>query len=211
MIDYSKKAAVINSGLVDKVKDLKRRRHFTDPDDEATIYLHDWEEILLQNDDPDAYKEAQKIIAADTRRNTRLKHKVEKLMQMGDCVFLTLTFNDDALKLKPRTRRDMVTRYLKSCSKYYIANIDFGKKNEREHYHAIVLSSHINMSGWKYGFAFAKHIIKASNPLILAKYINKLTNHAIKETCKRNSLIYSRVDWQERSDDYWNAVAPLVD
>lgn len=210
MIDYSKKAAVIESGLVQKVKEIRKNKYQAYDDDRIQYYLS-LEELLLRNDNPDAFDEASRIANADFRRNTRLKHKIERLMQMGDCVFLTLTFTDDALKLKARTRRDAVTKFLKGCSKYYIANIDYGAKNGREHYHAIVLTDNVDFSKWMYGAINGKRIIKSSNPLKLAKYISKLTNHAVKETCKRNSIIYSRVDWLERSNDYWDAVAPVVE
>lgn len=210
MIDYSKKAAVIESGLVQKVKEIRKNK-FHAYDDDRTQYYLTMEELLLREENPEAYDEASRIANADFRRNTRLKHKIERFMHMGDCIFLTLTFTDDALKTKSKTRRDYVTRFLKSCSKYYIANIDFGAKNGREHYHAIVLADHVDFSLWKYGAINGKRIISSSNPLKLAKYISKLTNHAVKETCKRNAIIYSRVDWLERSNDYWDAVAPVVE
>lgn len=210
MIDYSKKAAVIESGLVQKVKELRKNKYQAYDDDRTQYYLS-LEELLLRNDNPDAFDEASRIANADFRRNTRLKHKIERLMQMGDCVFLTLTFTDEALKLQASTRRKYVTRFLKGCSKYYIGNIDYGAKNGREHYHAIVLTDNVDFSKWTMGAINGKRIIKSSNPLKLAKYISKLTNHAVKETCKRNAIIYSRVDWMERSEDYWNAVAPVVE
>ena len=78
----------------------------------------------------------------------------------------------------------------------YVANIDFGAQNHREHYHAVIQCKKIDASSWhKYGAIF---IEKVRNNGIghdcerLSKYVSKLSNHAIKETTKRCSLLYSR-------------------
>lgn len=52
---------------------------------------------------------------------------------------VSLTFDDKALTYKPSTRRHYVTEALKFFDDYQ-ACIDFGKKTNREHYHAIVSS-----------------------------------------------------------------------
>ena len=157
-------------------------------------------------------KECEKINHATYERNKRLKDKINKMLLSGHCIFLTLTFNNDILdSTNELTRRKYVSRYLKDLSNKYIANIDFGLKTEREHYHAIIryddyvyinktkTDSYILMTEkWPYGFINAKDIqfnneIENDNTNTkLAKYINKLTNHAIKETTKRNHLIFSK-------------------
>ena len=75
-----------------------------------------------------------------------------------------------------------------------VANKDFGARNGREHYHAaVLLKGKIDYSKWKYGCLNGQKIrLNGMSDVRLAKYIAKLTNHAIKETCKRNVLIYSR-------------------
>lgn len=106
-----------------------------------------------------------------------------------ECVFLTLTFTDKVLNSTTQeTRRRYVSRWLKSKSDYYIANIDYGSENEREHYHAII-NCRVDNS-WEYGAINFKQITN-KNEKALAKYINKLTNHAIKATTKQNKVIYS--------------------
>ena len=56
------------------------------------------------------------------------------------CYFATLTFSEDTLKdTNQATRKTYISRFLKQYTFYYIANIDYGSLNEREHYHAIVL------------------------------------------------------------------------
>lgn len=92
------------------------------------------------------------------------------------------------------TRRKYVRRFLKENCICYVANKDFGARNGREHYHAVVLlKSKINYSKWNYGSINGQKIrLNGTSDVRLSKYIAKLTNHAIKETCKRNALIYSR-------------------
>lgn len=138
------------------------------------------------------YQEAEKIVKAQSNRATRLRSRVEKLISKPS-VFVTLTFTDEALaNTSAATRRRYVHYYLKSQGDHFVANLDFGSKNGREHYHAIIQADSINPTEWKYGALNVKKIHTSSNPLRLAKYISKLTNHAIKETTKRSAIIYSR-------------------
>ena len=112
-------------------------------------------------------------------------------------MFLTLTFNDETLRdTTDKERRVLVSRYLKSFGCSYVANVDYGKENHREHYHAVINTDRIDYSSWhKYGAIDGEKIRNRniqSDKTRLAKYICKLSNHAIKETTKRSSLIYSR-------------------
>lgn len=143
------------------------------------------------------FKEALKILHANYYREARLKARIEKMLLNGSCLFLTLTFNDNALiTTNEKQRRVAVSRYLKQFNCQYVANIDFGKDNGREHYHAVINTDSINFESWrKYGNINAERIRNkniVSDKAKLAKYISKLSNHAIKETTKRSSLIYSR-------------------
>lgn len=140
--------------------------------------------------DPYTY-ETLKINHASYERVKRLKTRVAQMLEKP-CVFLTLTFNDVALHgTSIETKRKYVTRCLKAFNAPYIANIDYGKKNGRLHYHAIVQVPKIAFDTWDYGNIDAKKVV-VPNETAISKYINKLTNHAIKETCQKNRLIYSR-------------------
>ena len=130
------------------------------------------------------------------------------MLNSGKCLFLTLTFTDKVLdSTSPETRRRYVSYYLKQFGVPYIANIDFGTADayiddngnerqgtKREHYHAVIQTDKIDLSEWhKYGAIKLEKIRASQNDNIrLAKYVSKLTNHAIKETTKRACLIYSR-------------------
>lgn len=137
------------------------------------------------------YNEAKKINKADLNRNVRLKKRIAKYLKLGQCLFLTFTFNDTCLNsTSEETRRKYVRRWLKSYSNYYVANIDFGSKNDREHYHALICVDRVDPTKWNHGTINVKKIKPTSDGKALAKYISKLTNHAIKETTKRYAIIY---------------------
>lgn len=114
----------------------------------------------------------------------------------GKCLFLTLTFTDSTLSsTTPETRRKYVRRFLKSQCPVYVANIDFGGKNGREHYHALVRSEKIDYRLWhKLGAIKGEHVRTSETDLTrTAKYIAKLSKHAIKETAGKGvRIIYSR-------------------
>ena len=165
------------------------------------------EEVLNKTENNDFYvflkKDVKVIISKsyvfyqDNTDDYKIKERIEYMLLNGSCIFLTLTFNDETLNNSTsEDRRRFVRRYLKSFNCPYVANIDFGNKNHREHYHAIINADCIDYSNWrKYGNINGERIrnrnIK-SDKTKLAKYICKLSNHAIKETTKRSALIYSR-------------------
>ena len=119
------------------------------------------------------------------------------MLNNGKNLFLTLTFKPKVIdSTSEETRRRYVARYLKQFDCEYVANIDFGEEHETEHYHAVLNKSFINPLTWQYGNLDVQQVRTATDKdldcIRLAKYVAKLTNHAIKETTKRNSLIYSR-------------------
>lgn len=174
---------------------------------------------VLFSQDAKKYLTAQKIISAQNRRITRLnRHLKAYLNQSLPVNFLTFTFSPETLeKTNDTTRRKAVTTYLKSQCKYYIANKDFGEKNGREHYHAVVVGN-VDLTAWHYGIINVQTVsnrkqltrtnvpkrykdldlktqvdlMKRDTEKKLSKYVAKLTNHAIKETAKRSAIIYSK-------------------
>jgi hypothetical protein len=201
-IDYGKKAEVIESGFVDLQRKISKA-FFAESYFERTghtIYSEldydtAYEEYLfLLENCPDEWNEACKINYATYKRVKRLKDRIAYLLSNGDCTFLTLTFTDEVLATtSPETRRRYITRFLKRFDVPYIANKDFGSKNGREHYHAIIQSQNVDYSLYEYGSIDGEKIYNRKNDDIkLAKYISKLTNHAIKETCNGSKIIYSK-------------------
>lgn len=113
--------------------------------------------------------------------------------------FLTFTFSDDNISKCDRTRKDYIKKSLYSFDKdiCFILNIDYGKKNERLHYHAIV--------GTDLSFDLKKHLENTYDDFTycepvrfddssfksIPKYLNKLTNHAVKDSTKHSRIIFN--------------------
>lgn len=148
-------------------------------------------------------KEVRRINKCYYQRVKRLRDRIKSYLSLGHCVFVTLTFRDDVLvKTNNRSRRKYVTSQLKELSDYYLANIDYGvddKYTKREHYHCVLVGDIRNedFKDWQqhYGFTFTEdiRINKGNASKVLAKYVSKLVNHAIKDSTKRNTIIYSKV------------------
>lgn len=132
------------------------------------------------------------------RRTRTLLQRVGDIVINGEAVFLTLTFTDDTFaKTSVETRRRYVARFLKATCLEYVANIDYGAKNGREHYHAIVMPNgkSVDLTAWKkYGSINAKRVRSTvADAKRTTKYITKLTSHAIKEsTGHAYRIIYAK-------------------
>lgn len=126
------------------------------------------------------------------KRNQRLRKRIKCIIQ-NESLFLTFTFTDATFETTSEdTRHKYVRRFLKSISSNYVANVDYGKNNGREHYHAVcIVNGKIDYTTWKYGALNGVKVRKGSSPLALAKYVNKLCYHATKQTTKQK-IIYSR-------------------
>lgn len=202
--DYAKKSLAFQYGAVSAYKDYSKNQYY----EHCINDLGDLSKLELYNPGykqyidlfrKDIWKEAEKINDASRARTKRLKDRIRSIIENYDSTFVTLTFTDETLKNTSfETRKRYVIRYLKSYGVPYVANVDYGKEHGREHYHAVIGTQSLNYKDWNTNGAInGKKIVKKTNldsngDLKLAKYITKLTNHAIKETCRRNALIYSR-------------------
>lgn len=164
MIDYAFKAHVLNNHP-DVVRfhrkwSLQHYRANVDPDHVVPDEVLDDLVADIHKDEygRNVWREAERINNAYYARVKRLKDRIRNMLSMGTCYFLTLTFNDDTLnRTCEQTRRKYVTWFLKSFANVYIANIDYGSVNGREHYHAVVLHHDPWMHLWDiYGFSNAK-------------------------------------------------------
>ena len=212
-IDYAFKCKVLNEHeelLRDYKKISKYTYHLNQLEDFGVITpflkreygkvprLNQAYDIYAQKGLLNEFLECSRISKAQGQRTKRLTRYISSMLNKASlldekCLFLTLTFNDKCLNSSsPGSRRKFITKWLKKWCDVYVANIDFGKKNGREHYHAVVLPfSKIDFSTWKYGTCNFEYI-HTPNTRALAKYTSKLTNHAIKETTKRCATIYAR-------------------
>jgi hypothetical protein len=139
-------------------------------------------------------KIANNLNHASYKRVARLKDRIKEAVESGSAYFITITFNPTTLEnTNEQTRRKYVSRWLKSLTPFYVANIDYGKTKGREHYHAIITSDTRPPKSWNYGFIDILKVKTTDNDTIrISKYISKLTNHAIKHTTKGKRIIYSR-------------------
>lgn len=168
--------------------------------EEDTGELHAHATYGLKNAFNDGLALEFRLSQSNHVRKVRLKERISKMVNTNHAYFLTLTFNDSVFNrnLSPETRRRYIARFLKSECKEYVANIDFGSSNNREHYHAVVIPKTI-IDFAKYRKIFDnsninyKRIIKGDKDIKkLSLYIAKLTNHALKENGFYKRLIYSR-------------------
>lgn len=129
-------------------------------------------------------------------RRLRAKKRIAKELLIGHVQFLTLTFTDECLrKTSKETRRKYVRRFLKKYCSCYIANIDYGGKNGREHYHAVVVSEHVEFKEWhKYGAIKTEKVRDTQDDSErLARYITKLARHSYKSNeGMMDRMLYSR-------------------
>lgn len=154
--------------------------------EDIAMYIYGSERVL----------NAYKVNKARFKRAQRVRQRSKKCIEDGKAIFLTLTFNDKVLaNTSVETRRRYVSRFLKAQTTLYIANIDFGKKKGREHYHAIVVAQTVDLSSWRcFGNINSRRIRTSDKDLFrTSKYLTKLTSHAIKETTgHKYRILYSR-------------------
>lgn len=113
--------------------------------------------------------------------------------------FVTFTFDDNFIKKCDRSKKDLIKNTLYSFDEdiKYIINIDYGSKNEREHYHGIIATNcDLNFITYMilfYPFIAYTEKIRIDSKSIkkVSKYINKLSNHACKESTKNSRVLYN--------------------
>lgn len=198
------KQKVLLKGIDKQVAECKRNNYkkivnicVVDNDGEVFPFAFSncWEDMILP------YRKGYNFIDCADRLNEskyrkakKVRDKITKLVLSNSAIFITLTFKDSVLsKTSDLTRRRYVARYLKENCREYVANIDFGALNGREHYHAVV-SKDIDLSKWhKYGVINVERVRPLENSTTrISRYITKLTNHALKVGAIAPRLIYSR-------------------
>lgn len=115
----------------------------------------------------------------------RIKEKIKKY---NEIYFITLTIDNEHIKNKKETFERKLKEIFKNTN--YIANEDFGKINERLHYH-ILSEENINLDKWIYGFTSKFKTNQDTKDITrLSCYITKLANHTIKKGTGK--IIYGR-------------------
>ena len=142
--------------------------------------------------------EFERILSARYMKVSRLKKKIIYLMARYKYIyFCTFTFDEHYINKCERTQKDLIkySLYTFDDDIKFVLNVDYGKKNERLHYHGIIAT---NLS-----YDLREHLkrvypcmsscdsvpISSDDVKRLSKYINKLTNHALKDSTKSRRLL----------------------
>lgn len=141
---------------------------------------------------------------------TKLNKHIDFYIKNGDydLIFATFTFDNNSLEMNFEYRRKKLLKSLKDCPIIddYILNIDYGKKNEREHYHGLLFVKkgsieykfkkdskcwYIENMPIEYNLGFTTFQKVGNDEKDFKKvssYVSKLSLHALKVKQKR--LIY---------------------
>lgn len=141
----------------------------------------------------------------------RIKEKIITLVlhQRRYIYFCTFTFDNHYISKSDRTRKDLIkkTLYDFDIDILYILNVDFGKKNERLHYHGIIGTD--NPGDLRSFLKYSYPCMTSCDPIYLgskgdftelSKYINKLSNHATKDTTRRFRLLSNFDNYYKRDN-----------
>lgn len=138
----------------------------------------------------------------DKRKNDRkrtTKKRIEKMINLykqdRERIILFMTFTFDEKHINNTIKNDIrnIKEYFKKQDYIdYLFNIDYGKKYNRKHYHAIaIFNKKIDSSQWKQGNLDFVKIKINSNENALTQYILKLEQHCYKTTTNEK-VIYAR-------------------
>jgi hypothetical protein len=191
VFSYKEKSFALSTGI-DKAQRKLSRSIFNN-----RLDINDLLELQKQFDDKygqGSFKIGLALNQSRYKRKQRVQDRITHMIFQG-AVFLTLTFAQSVLDTTTEeTRRKYVRRWLKDFTTNYIANIDYGGKKGREHYHAVVQCDQADVpSSWSGGFMNARKINPSMDDIqAVSKYIAKLTNHALKQSAQLKRIIYSK-------------------
>lgn len=127
------------------------------------------------------------------RRDSRLKKRIENILQNEHTYFITFTIAPKYYDLKYNTYLRKIKEALAGASNW-VLNSDYGKTNERLHFHCLAtfnlqLDYNTLNAIYKYGSINFKPIY-STNEKAIREYLNKTFNHAVKQTAGK--IHYSR-------------------
>lgn len=166
--------------------------------------------LAFKNDLPfESNSTYEKLLNARIQKVGRIKKRLLFLLVRYEYIwFCTFTFNDKYIIKTERTKRDLIKSVLNTYDFKYILNIDYGKQNQRQHFHCI-LATNTNIDVNDYfqkfysgGFCLSIQCKKGVKDFKrLTKYINKLVNHCIKSTTNRQRIVYNFKGYDDFSPD----------
>lgn len=194
------KIRVLNSDLPKQIKKVNKQIYLHSRERESgELYRHkpctyeeSIEALRLLSAHPD-FDIACKLNRSYKDKIRRLRQRLSFMLENGNCIFLTLTFTDFYITLPFEQLRRYIRQYLNSLNCHYICNADWGEKNGRLHFHAIVMLDNIEHSSYKYGAINFKRIYNCEeSSRRLAHYLVKLSQHCVKDSTKLTNIMYSK-------------------
>lgn len=142
------------------------------------------------------WRVCKNIYSSRSHQFKRIKTRIKKMLELGNCFFLTFTLNDDHVNDSHSLLERRIKELFRSSGIInFIAHQDYGiddRFTHRLHYHAICQANDISdIKSWKYGFYCYKPITNR-NDSRLACYLNKLSIHYVKSSNYLRKVIYSR-------------------
>lgn len=207
MANYELKAQVLKTNICKELKKIDKKHYLNCVN--GVVYDQDLEDRyfnLLNEYDYSWIEEGRRINNSTFQKTKRVRERMKNMFNLGECVFLTLTFSDATLSTTTeKTRRRYVAQALAS-QEDFIANIDYGNDKEykgrnkerrkgtaREHYHAVIVGRFDRHKWEQFGHCWTeKIIINEKTEKAVPKYLTKLTNHAVKNSTRCCRLIYKR-------------------
>lgn len=178
---------------LEKVLRCRRIRSSCLRDGLSPLLFYSEESRLISEIGQAEYQRCLREISAYNSRKSRLRQRVSAMIVSGPCLFLTFTWNNESMvSSTPATRKRAVKKFLGSYSDSFVANIDFGRLNCREHYHAIIRVDSVDPKRWIYGnldFERVKNISESTAGR-MSTYVTQLAGHSIKDSA--GGIIYSR-------------------
>ena len=197
-------------------KVAKRLRKFKNPILEYDG-MHICDQVSMRQITPEEWSKCVKVYNNGIARRKRLKERIREMH--GYLYFVTLTFDDEELKLSAESRRhNIINPLLKKLKEEYglssyVGVKEYGNKTDREHYHFIMCFEHMLQGdvciSTKYGKNRPREFIKNSvieqiynsnvnvapitsgNEDKVCNYAAKVAGYIDKETNKTQHLIYS--------------------
>ena len=142
----------------------------------------------------------ERKLKARYNKISRIKqHFIYMIMKKKNIYFLTFTFNDSYINKCDRTKKDLIKNLLKEIdfNSFIILNVDYGSQTERQHYHCIFgtnkdLDLKSILDKYYPCYSYTEKIrLDSTSIKKIPKYINKLSNHAIKDSTKGSRLYFN--------------------
>lgn len=131
------------------------------------------------------YSRCIKDINNRVSKEKRILNIIKRVISSSEHVyFATFTLNNDFVSEDYKLIVRKLTRILRIYCTDFICNADFGKSNNRLHFHGVISTDLVDVLKESYylGFSDFQFLKFDSSDVALTKYLYKLRNHAIKDT-----------------------------